>query len=233
LEPFIDEEMNISGMIPTGWTSQGNGVFTRETSQLDATVLIAQAGPVSAADLLTLWVDQLELDEMPESVGERKANGLTWTLYSIQFQDLPADLALSERDGLALIVLLVSEPREREVMSEAVFLPAVDALVPLAQPAADVGNAFMKALKNADYAGAYELCDPDLQEELGSVADLGEWMVANGIEPVEWSFPERNLVGDMVQVLGIGTFAGDQEGMVELLLIQVDGEWHVAGFRVQ
>ena len=233
LEPFIDEEMNINGMIPAGWTSQSNGVFTRETSQLDATVLIAQAGPVSAADLLTLWADQLELGEMPESVGERKANGLTWTLYLVQFQDLPADMALSERDGLALVVLLVSEPRERKVMSEAVFLPVVDALMPLAQPAADVGNAFMKALKNADYARAYELCDPDLQEELGSVADLGEWMVANGIEPVEWSFPERNLVGDMVQVLGISTFAGDQEAMVELLLIQVDGEWRVGGFRAE
>lgn len=57
-------------------------------------------------------------------------------------------------------------------------------------------------------------------------------MAANNTVPIEWSFPERNLYGDMVQVLGIGTFAGDQEATIELLLIQVGGEWRVGGFRV-
>jgi hypothetical protein len=234
LEPFVNEEMDISGVIPAGWEDQGNGVYLRGESSLDATVLIVQGGPVSADELLGLYVELLGLGEMPESVGEREANGLTWVLYPIEFQGQPADIALTEHsDGLALIVLLVSEPAEYEEMSEAVFLPVVDALVPLAQPAADVAHAFMQALMDANYERAFELCESSLQEEFGSVADLEAWMLDNGIEPVEWSFPERNLMEGTVQVLGMGTLAGDQQVIAEVLLVQVDGEWLIAGFQFQ
>jgi hypothetical protein len=39
-------------------------------------------------------------------------------------------MALAERDGLAFLVMMQSEPGERAALYEAVFLPAVDALVP-------------------------------------------------------------------------------------------------------
>jgi len=155
-------------------------------------------------------------------------------LYPIEFQGQPADIALTQHaDGLALIVLLVSEPAEYEEMSEAVFLPVVDALVPLGQPAADVAHAFMQALKDADYGRAYELCDPSLQDEFGSTADLESWMQDNGIELVEWSFPERNVMEDMVQVLGLGTFAGEKQTIIEVLLVELDGEWMIVGLHFQ
>jgi len=178
-------------------------------------------------------VSLLALDGTPESIGGRKANDLVWTLYEIEYQDLPGDMALAERDGLALLVLLMKEPDEREGMREAVFLPVVDGLAPLAQPAVDVANAFMQALKDADYGAAYALCDPDLQAEFGTAADLGTWMTDSGIRPVEWIFPERNLAAEAVQVLGTGLFPGDQQATVEVVLVQVDGEWRVAGFRVE
>jgi len=234
LEPFVSEEMDISGAIPAGWEDQGNGVYLRGASSMDATVLIVQGGPISADELLGLYVELLALDEMPEIAGEREANGLTWMLYPIEFQGQPADIALTQHaDGLALIVLLVSEPAEYEEMSEAVFLPVVDALVPLGQPAADVAHAFMQALKDADYGRAYELCDPSLQDEFGSTADLESWMQDNGIELVEWSFPERNVMEDMVQVLGLGTFAGEKQTIIEVLLVELDGEWMIVGFHFQ
>lgn len=233
LEPFADDQMDITGVFPTGWTKESNGVFLREASDLDATVLIEQAAPVSADELLGLYVDLLEMDELPESVGERDVDGQTWTLYAVQYQDQPGDMAIAERDGLALIVFLVSESAERDALYESVFLPAVDALQPLAQPAADVGHVFMKALKNGDYARAYELCDADLQEEFGSAAGIEEWTAANEIAPVEWTFPERNLFPDRVQVLGLVTLEGDREAIAELILVEVDGDWRVAGFRVQ
>jgi pimeloyl-ACP methyl ester carboxylesterase len=231
LEPFVDEDLDIAGLIPTGWVSQGNGVYLRGESDLDATVLIAQGGPLSADDLLGLYVDLLELGEMPESVGVREANALTWTLYEIEVQSLPADIALSEQYGQALIALLVSEPLERDTMLETVFWPVVDALVPLGQPAADVANAFLTALQEGDYDRAYELCDPSLQDEFGGAADLEDWVLSNGIEPVEWSLPQRDLVGDTVEVFGTGTFAGNQQASIEMVLLQVDGEWLVAGFH--
>lgn len=234
LEPFADEQMDISGVIPAGWEDQGNGVYLRGESSLDATVLIVQGGPIGAEDLLGLYVELLGLGEIPESVGEREANGLTWILYQIEFQGQPADIAVTEHpDGLALIVLLVSEPAEYEEMSGAVFLPVVDALMPLAQAAADVAHAFMQALKDADYERAFELCESSLQEEFGSAADLDGWMRDNGIEPLEWTFFERNVTGDMVEVLGIGTLAGGQQATIEVLLAEVDGEWLIAGFQFQ
>jgi hypothetical protein len=233
LEPFADDDMNITGVYPTGWSREGNGVFMRDESDLDATVLIAQAAPVSARDLLEYYAGLLEMGDVPESAGEREADGLAWTLYEAQYQDQPADMALTERDGLALILMLVSEPSERDALYEAVFLPAVDALELLAQPAADVGHAFLKALKNENYARAFELCDPDLQEEFGSAAGLEEWLADNDIAPVEWSFPERNMLPNMVQILGFITLEGDLQAYVELLMVDVDGEWRVAGFRVQ
>ena len=233
LEPFADDQMDITGVFPSGWTKEDNGVFLREASGLDATVLIEQAVPASASELLGLYVDLLEMDGLPESVGERSVDGQTWTLYAVQYQDQPGDMAIAEREGLALIVFLISEPGERDTLYEAVFLPAVDALELLAQPAANVGHAFMKALKNGNYDRAFALCDPDLQEEFGSTADMEEWLVASDIAPVEWSFPERNIFPDRVQVLGLVTLEGDREAIVELLLVDVDDEWRVAGFRVQ
>jgi hypothetical protein len=231
LEPFVDEELDIAGVVPSGWTNQGNGVYSRGASDLDATVLIEQGGPLSADTLLGLYVELLELGEVPESTGEREANGLAWTLYEIEFQGLPADIALTEEYGQALIVLLVSEPGERETMLESVFFPVVEALVPLGQPAAHVANAFMTALRDADYERAFALCDLSLQDEFGSAADLEEWMLSNSIEPVEWSLPQRDVTGDTVEVFGTGTFAGDQQASIEMVMLQVDGEWLVAGFH--
>ena len=232
LEPFVDEELDIAGVVPTGWTDQSNGVYTRGASDLDATVLIQQGGPLSAEEILGLYVELLELGEAPEIVGEREANGLTWSLYELEYQDLPANIALTEQYGQALIAFLVSEPGEHETMLDSVFFPVVDALVPLGQSAAHVANAFVTALRDADYERAFELCDASLQDEFGSAADLEEWILSSGIEPVEWSFLQRDLVDETVQLFGNATFAGGQQASIEMVLVQVDGEWLVAGFHV-
>ncbi len=131
LEPFTNEEMGIQGLIPAGWTEVNVGVYSRGSSAMDTAVVLAQAAPVTAEDLLALVSSQLGLEEPPEAVGEREANGLTWTLYAITVQGLEIDMALTEAEGLAFIVLLQSEPGEHEALYEAVFLPVIDALVPL------------------------------------------------------------------------------------------------------
>jgi hypothetical protein len=38
---------------------------------------------------------------------------------------------------------------------------------------------------------------------------------------------------DMVQVLGTGTVAGDRQAVIEVLPVQVGGEWLIAGFHFQ
>jgi len=131
MEPFTNEAMGITGLAPAGWTEVGLGVYTRASSALDVATLIEQAAPGTAAQLLTGLIGQLGLDEAPGSAGERKANGLTWVLYELQVQTVSVDIALAESDGLVLIVLLQSAQDERDGLYDAVYLPAIDALVPV------------------------------------------------------------------------------------------------------
>jgi pimeloyl-ACP methyl ester carboxylesterase len=131
LEPFTNEAMGIRGVVPAAWTEAAPGVFARASSGLDVATVIEQAAPGSAEDLLTLLASQLGLSEVPSSVGEREANGLTWTLFAVEVQGISVDIALAESDALALIVLLQSAMDEREALYQAVYLPAIDALVPI------------------------------------------------------------------------------------------------------
>jgi pimeloyl-ACP methyl ester carboxylesterase len=129
-EPFTSENMGISGVAPVGWTEAGPGVFSRASSGLDVATLIQQAAPGNAEGLLALLTRQLGLEETPESVGEREANDLSWTLYTTTVQGLHIDVALAESEGLALIVLLQSTADEHDALYESVFLPVLDALIP-------------------------------------------------------------------------------------------------------
>ncbi len=130
LEPFTSDQFGIQGVIPTNWEEISPGVFARQSSGLDVTLVIAQAAPVSAGDLLDLLTGQLNLGGTPESVGQREANGLTWSLYAVEVQGIPVDMAIAEADGLALLVMLQSAADEHDALYEAVFLPGIDALVP-------------------------------------------------------------------------------------------------------
>jgi hypothetical protein len=57
-------------------------------------------------------------------------------------------------------------------------------------------------------------------------------MQDNGLEPIDWTFTSENPIDDMYQFHGTALFAGDLEADLEVTLIQVDGEWLVAGFWV-
>ena len=130
LVPFTSEQFGIQGVVPAGWEEVNPGVFARQSSALDLATIIVQSAAVTADQLLQALTQQLGLGEPPESVGQREANGLTWTLYAVTVQGIPVDIALADSDGLALVVLLQSTADEHDVLYDAVFLPVVDALVP-------------------------------------------------------------------------------------------------------
>lgn len=138
LEPFTNSELGISGVAPAGWTEVQPGLYVRASSGLGSTLDVAAmqvaVGPV--ADVQTV-ADNIAkgygLTAAPEPTSERQANGLTWSLYALAVQDTPRDLGLAESEAGVLIVLLRSAPEEREALYETLFLPAVDALVPLVE----------------------------------------------------------------------------------------------------
>jgi pimeloyl-ACP methyl ester carboxylesterase len=132
LESFTDEELGISGLVPAGWTEAAPGIFARASSAVDIAVLqVAVESAVGTEELLEAISGGYGLEEPPASTGERTANDLTWSLYAFEAQGVPRDLALAEGERVTLIVVLRSAADERDAMYEAVFLPVVDALVPL------------------------------------------------------------------------------------------------------
>ena len=71
------------------------------------------------------------LDPELEPATSAETGSLTWDLYSFEIQGYPADLALAEDGEKAYFVFLISPPDEHETLHKQLFLPAVDALVPL------------------------------------------------------------------------------------------------------
>jgi pimeloyl-ACP methyl ester carboxylesterase len=129
LEPVADGASGLSSVAPTGWDSPAPGTYLRAENALDQTALIIDLLPMSLEDFLDLIMAQLALEELSESVGERKTDNFTFTLYEEEVQGVAVDFAVTVlEDDSTLMVLLQSSLDEHETLYEAVFLPAVDAL---------------------------------------------------------------------------------------------------------
>lgn len=103
----------------------------------------------------------------------------------------------------------------------------------LTGPAAEVGESFMAALRDGDYTTAYNLCDPALQVELGSVEGLQSLVEAGSATPASWSFSSRQVNGNNATLSGDMTFENGQSGQVDLTLINSDGSWLLTSFNLR
>ncbi len=101
------------------------------------------------------------------------------------------------------------------------------------KPVADVGNAFMTALKDGDYARAYGLCSTDLQSELSSPEALQALIEEGNAQPAAWKINSRNVSDDQGQLEGTVTFTGDRSGSLSIILARADKTWKIAGFDFQ
>ena len=132
-ESFNDAEAGIAGVVPAGWKAIGSGFYNRSSYGMDVTQLGVQRSVVSSSEWLQ-WLNvqfqQVGLDLPPTFANQRQANGLNWKLYTSEFRGNPVDIALAEGNGYTLMVVLLSEQSEHVAIYEAVFLPAIDALVP-------------------------------------------------------------------------------------------------------
>lgn len=128
-EPYTNQELGIQGMVPAGWAEVQPGIFARSSPTVDMAVLqIAGEQDISVEEMLEALSEGYGLDGTPEISAERKANDLTWSLYTFEVQGVPRDLALAESDGLILILLMRSAADEHDVLHKEVFLPIVDSL---------------------------------------------------------------------------------------------------------
>lgn len=132
LVPFENETFGIMGVVPEGWSEVTPGTYSRGNSGLDQTVIIQQAAPVSAEQLLGVLASQLGWEAVPESTESYvDGNGRSWALYMTEVQGFPTNIALLEADDLTFLVLLITAAEEEEMLYNDVFTPVLEALVVL------------------------------------------------------------------------------------------------------
>jgi hypothetical protein len=96
------------------------------------------------------------------------------------------------------------------------------------QPVVTVGDEFMTALKSNSDARAYALCAPDLQQELGSTADLSS--LVQGYRPSEWNWDSRSIRNGVGRLSGSYTSVDGKRGTVQLTLDEVGNDWRIVSF---
>jgi len=136
LVPYTSQELGIAGVVPDGWVEFNPGHFQPAVPSTEAT-LFAQFS------LPGVMTEQLAgLLEVAESAGGRETPSLSWDLYATDFEvpdlaTITIDFALAEGGGAKHAIVLVSLAEDREMLRAALFLPAVEALVPMAATGAD------------------------------------------------------------------------------------------------
>jgi pimeloyl-ACP methyl ester carboxylesterase len=127
----VNEEMGIQGLMPEGWEEINTGVYARGTSDLDPTVALAQAGALSADDLLNTFSNSFQLSESPKLVGTREFNGLTWSLYAFTSQGFTVEMAITDSGSLGIVVLVQTSADEHDGLYDTVYLPMVESTIPI------------------------------------------------------------------------------------------------------
>lgn len=100
----------------------------------------------------------------------------------------------------------------------------------LTQPMSTAGESFMTAVRDGNYAAAYALCTPALQQELGDVSEFENTMQDN--RPSKWNFTSRQVENNTGQLDGTATLQDGSEADVRLVLDQVGGAWKVSGINI-
>jgi SagB-type dehydrogenase family enzyme len=138
--PFTNQDICISGVVPDGWVQAQPGLWLRHASETDLTHLVQQRmGGLNCDDVMTMVVPQEGLEAIPEQTGIIESPNFTWNWYRGKASEpVPrvVDFALAQRGNWIYVVVLGTTPDEMDNLHEAVFLPAVHALVP-AEPNAE------------------------------------------------------------------------------------------------
>lgn len=130
LAPFANEDLGISGVVPSGWNELEPGVYARGNPEVDPTLIVQQTAPGESAESLALSIlSNFGVTELPaEPMDSYESAALAWTLYQLESPMAPMALALAETDDAAYLVLMAAPGEEMDALAETLFFPAVDAL---------------------------------------------------------------------------------------------------------
>jgi len=107
------------------------------------------------------------------------------------------------------------------------------------QSVQSLAEEFMVALKNREYPAAFDLFSNDLQQEVGTPANLGDIAESNGILPKEWNFTNTSVSTEDGQTIGsvegTVTYADGSDGNLEVYMLKVEAVttvWIIIGFNL-
>jgi len=133
LVPFANDDLGISGLVPSGWNELEPGVYVRGNPEADPTVIVQLSAPGESAESLALSVlANFGVSELPaEPMDSYESAALGWSLYQLESPMAPMALALAETENAAYLVLMAAPGEEMDALAETLFFPAVDVLTPI------------------------------------------------------------------------------------------------------
>jgi len=131
LEPVTVESFGatIEALAPGDWNEIGTGVYLRGLDGLDQTALLFQAIAGNQADLfLATLTTQLGAGEADMTTRSYESGTATWEIHSLEVDGVATEVALAETNGFTVLVMLASDPADREAYIDAILIPILEGL---------------------------------------------------------------------------------------------------------
>lgn len=124
------------------------------------------------------------------------------------------------------------------VLAYMILAPAVGNVYEnIVEGAAGVGEQFLQSLADGDFATAYDLCTPELQQELGEADQLATMFGSGGLQIEGWNYEVQSVALEDGKsgfaLAGDVTFSGGKTGSLSVVLVYVDEAFRVAGFSIE
>jgi hypothetical protein len=131
LEPYTNEEMGYSSVIPSGWNELDPGIVARGNPAIDPTILAQLSSPnETAEEFLSQILANLGVAALPETPARvMDSDALSWSLYLISGDPTTA-VALAESETTTYIVAMKSAGDEFDALADELLVPAIMAFTP-------------------------------------------------------------------------------------------------------
>ncbi|MDF1597109.1 MAG: alpha/beta hydrolase [Acidimicrobiia bacterium] len=119
----------IDALAPDNWEEFGTGVYLRGLDGLDQTALLFQAIAGSQAELLLATLTaQLGAGEADMTTRSYDGGTTTWEIHTLEVDGVATEVALTETNGFTVLVMLATDPADRDVYIDAILIPILEAL---------------------------------------------------------------------------------------------------------
>ena len=133
---FVDPTNGVQGIAPVGWKKViSDGSYKRRAYLFDVTMVQATAYNAPKSTVLEELKNSFQksgFSGSPKVMDTHSVNGLLWTIYATKFNGEPVIVGLSQTNtGRTLVLVMVVSAPERDAFYNGLFIPMMDALLPM------------------------------------------------------------------------------------------------------